>query len=211
MEYRYIQQKGGRVVTTQYAGGVAVAVEESAQPLAEQDYSVSTSEVLVTESFKNTRALLEQFGAGQQMQNDFSKVNKAYIGVIGYRLRNWDTIVVQSSADRIYELNDAILHSYYDKEYYSENGERSRAFVEIDSAQLAAIRKDLTNIYVPQTGKPYVAVGISGQENGQEVITGYYYMPLEALSEQMKYKVCESALNEYDRDYLINLGYHYFG
>lgn len=207
MEYRHMRQKGERAVT-HYAGGVAVAEEVTTD---EQNYSVSTSEVLITESFKSTRALLEQFGAGEQLQNDFSKVEKAYVGAIGYRLRSWDSIVMQSSADRIYEINDAVLHTYYDKEYYNQESEQSQAFVEIDPAQLTAMRKDLTSIYIPQADNPYVVVAISGIENGQERITGYYYMPLEALSEQMKYKVCESALNEYDRDYLTNLGYHYFG
>lgn len=206
MEYRHMRQKGERVVT-HYAGGVAVAEEVTTD---EQNYSVSTSEVLITESFKNTRALLEQLGAGEQLQNDFSKVEKAYVGVIGYHLRSWDSVVTQSSADKIYELNDVVLHAYYDKEYYNQEGEPSRVFVAIDPTQLTAMRKDLTSIYMPQADKPHVVVGISGTENGKERITGYYYMPLEALSEQMKYKVCESALNEYDRDYLTKLGYHYF-
>ncbi len=206
MEYRHMRRKGERTVT-HYANGVAIAEEMTTD---EQNYSVSTSEVLITESLKNTRALLEQLGAGEQLQNDFSKVEKAYIGVMGYHLRSWDSVVTQSSADKLYELNDVILHAYYDKEYYNQEGEPSRVFVAIDPAQLTAMRKDLTSIYTPQTDKPYVVVGISGIENGNERITGYYYMPLEALSEQMKYKVCESALNEYDRDYLIRLGYNYF-
>lgn len=216
MEYQYIPKNNGEVVSTRYIGGMAVAEEVQTLSADEQEYSVSTSEVLITESYKNTRELLEKLGAGEQLQNDFSQVTKAYIGVIGYRFRNQDVVVMQSS-EQLMELNDAIMHgSYYDKEYYGkeyydENGGKSEAFVQIDAAQLTAIRKDLTSIYALQTDKPYVIVGISGEKSGEEVITGCYYMPLESLSEQMKYKVCESARNEYGDDYLINMGYHYFG
>lgn len=213
MEYRYIQKSNGKVTTADYAMGVAVTESVTVQSLAngEQEYAISTSEVLITESFKNTRALLEQFGAGEQMQNDFSKIKKAYIGIAGYRFRSQGAVVMQSSDQQLMDLNDSILHAYYDKEYYDEDGGQSRAFVEISPEQLTAIRKDLTSIYAPQADNPYVVIGISDEENGKEVITGCYYMPLEALSEQMKYKVCESARNEYGDDYLINMGYHYFG
>lgn len=213
MEYRYARENDGKVTTTQYAMGVAVAETEMVKALAseEQEYAVTTSEVLITESFKNTRGLLEQLGAGEQLQNDYSKIETAYIGVIGYNLRNRDGVVQQASTDQVISLNDAVMHAYYDKEYQNTDGEKSKAFVEIDSAQLTAIRKDLTSIYAPQANNPYVIVGISNMKNGEEVITGCYYVPLEALSEQMKYKVCESARNEYDEDYLIDMGYHYFG
>lgn len=215
MEYWYVRTDDGRTVATRYVGGVAVSKTETARALDsdEPDYSVATSEVLITESFKNTRALLEQFGAGEQLQNDFSKVETAYIGVIGYRLNDQSEAVIQSSDEQLADLSDTILHNYYDdKEYDSdEDGELSQSFVKIDASQLTALRKDLTNIYVRQSDNPYVVIGISGEQNGEEVITGCYYVPLEALSEQMKYKVCESALNDYDQEYLTSRGYHYFG
>ncbi|HWP51819.1 MAG TPA: hypothetical protein VN626_09000 [Clostridia bacterium] len=217
MEYQYVRRSDGKVVTTEYSMGGMTVSEIEAETVRTltadgQDYSVATSEVLITESFKNTRVLLEQLGAGEQLQNDFSQVKTAYVGVIGYRLRNQGTVVMQSSIEeKLIDLNDTIMYAYYDKEYYNTDGEKSKAFVEIDAAQLTAIRKDLTSIYVSQNDNPYVVVGIASEQNGREAITGYYFMPLESLSEQMKYKVCESALNEYDEGYLINMGYHYFG
>ncbi|MDF3003858.1 MAG: hypothetical protein K0S22_330 [Oscillospiraceae bacterium] len=213
IEYQYIPKKNGEIDSTRYMGGMAIAEEVQTLSAAEQEYSVATSEVLITESYKNTRELLEKFGAGEQLQNDFSQVKKAYIGVIGYRFRNQDVVVMQSS-EQLMELNDIILRaSYYDKEYYDKEyyGEKSKAFVQVDTVQLTAIRKDLTSIYALQVDNPYVVVGISDERSGVEVITGCYYMPLESLSEQMKYKVCESARSEYGDDYLINMGYHYFG
>ncbi len=215
MEYRYVRENDGRVVTTQYKGGMAVATEETVLTRADdepvQEYSIATSALLITESFKNTRGLLEQFGAVEQLQNDFSKVQTAYVGVIGYNLRNQGGVVQQASADQLINLNDAVMHADYGKDYNGADGEKSQAFVEMDPAQLTAIRKDLTSIYAPQAGNPYVIVGISNMEGEKEVITGCYYVPLEALPEQMKYKVCESARDEYGEGYLINMGYRYFG
>ncbi len=207
MEYRHMSRKGERTVA-HYANGVAIAEEMTTD---EQNYSVSTSEVLITESYQNTRALLEQLGAAQQLKNDFSPLKKAYVGVIGYRYSTRGAIVNQTTFDWLPEINDMIYRAYYEKDYYAEQymGEKSRSVVEIDGAQLLALQSKLSNIY-PNIGVPYVLVAIAGEQNGQEAITSYYYLPLEALPEQMKYEVCERALEEYDVSYLTDLGYTYF-
>lgn len=212
MEYKYADDGKDSVVSTRYAMGVEMESKYENSSEYESQYSVVTSEVLVTESFKNTRALLKQFGAEEQLQNDFSTVKKAYIGIVGYHFLNSGTIVHQTSFDGLQNLNNEVLDAYYDydKDDFISNGEVSDSYLEIDFSQLTAIRKDLTSVYNSCINKPYVVVCIENYHNGEDAISGYYFMPFEVLSDEMKYEVCEKALDEYGRNSLVSMGYDYF-
>ncbi|MFV0496738.1 MAG: hypothetical protein ACK5L0_01010 [Candidatus Fimivivens sp.] len=166
-----------------------------------KEYAVALSEVLVTESFTNTRRLIEQFGAVEQLNNDFSKVEKAYVGILGDYFRSGNSIWIQTRQDGSQAIQDMLSNDY-------RSNDNLQYFVEIDSAQLMAIRDDLTNVYAVGSG-PYVVVAIANTQEGEERISGHYYLPFEKLSDQMQYKVYQAALNRYNEEYLYNRGYDY--
>ena len=116
------------------AAGVSMATPESASG----EYTYFT-EVLVTESFQNTIALLEDLGLSDVLQNELPDASQIMIGLMPYIAD--DTAVYQTSHDMIYaasELRDtyAIL----------ETGEARTLGISLTDEQLDAIRPYLTNI-----------------------------------------------------------------
>lgn len=195
-----------------------LAEREAAKPTTEKDYDdtrIASTEIMITESYSNTRALLAELDAADALQNDFTKVKKSYVGIIGWQISNGGETVCQTNREGTHSLTSDIFDAYYDdeKEIYVKdeyaNSERDNPYIEITSAQLMSLRGNLTNIMTVY-GEPHVVVAIPTNNGDGFEIGGYYFAPLSALGDSLKTAVFEQAKNEYSKDEIVGMGYACF-
>ena len=171
-----------------------------------KEFAVATSEVMITESYKNTLAMLNSLGVRGQLENDFSQIDKAYISIAGLKYFYNSAFLRQTSLEQSIYLYDNIFNSYYHDSNY-QGSDAERPYVIIDNAQLRGIQSRLTNVHVYDAKNPHVVVAFTKETDGDTTITGYYFMPYKELPEDLKAAVIASAKPQYDEQDLKNMGY----
>lgn len=157
-------------------------------------YRVTTSEVLITESYKNTIDFLKSVGAENCLKNDFSKVEEAYVGIVGYQISGMGNAVNQTRWDDISMFDDEIFYHEREKDY--EFYEDEFAYIKLDAAGFKKLEGSLSSIIAPYRDN-YVVVAAVTEQNGQKAITGYYFAPISAFDGDMQEKIIEAAGNCY--------------
>lgn len=170
---------------------------------SEEDYRYSTSETLLTEDFTNTIALLRKFGAGDILENDFSKVKGAYIGIPVWQIDGMGNAVNQTCHSDIFSIDEDVF--FNSREYGVTDTERG--YTHITAEQLKAAEDKLMNLIVPYSDR-YVVVGVVTEDKkGNDMISGCYFAPISAFDEDTVALLLENSVECYGRRMIERLGY----
>ena len=172
-----------------YYEGKAVEATEEIFYEDKDAYRYAESEVLLTDSYKNTIAFLKSAGAANCLENDFSKVKYAYIGVAGYQISGMGNAVAETHRDEISVIDDDIF--YHQREYGVIDDEYF-GYLAITPEQLKKAESQLSSIITPYKGD-YIIVATVTEKKGEEQIGGYYFAPLSAFDADTVNKMLDNA------------------
>lgn len=169
--------------------GAYVIVEESTRGVDEKEYRYTTSEILITDSYKNTIALLKNAGASDCLENDFSEVKYGFIGVAGYQISGMGNAVCETNWNDIGVLDDDI---FYHQREYGVFDDENWGYIHITAEQLKAAENQLSSIITPYR-ESHIIVATVIEKDGKEQIGGYYFAPLSAFDMETIDRMLENA------------------
>ncbi|MEG2173874.1 MAG: hypothetical protein RR135_00125 [Oscillospiraceae bacterium] len=157
-------------------------------PMVETNMEANSThiEVQLTERFVQTNALLESLGAGPALQNDWSAVTTAWVGVDRYL--SWDGNEIARS--RRANLSDIYseMNERGDKYQNALNG----YFVPLTLEELATLRPSLTSLKIRGEAAECI-VAVRAGDSPDDEITGYFFTDYAALSAETQQSVGQAA------------------
>ena len=195
VEYRYPREtRTGSLAEAEYVNGRAEWDEE---------YYHAASNTILTESYRNTLALLRELGAAQSIENNWSDVKAAYVLPFN---REYDSrTITQTDLNRVAQTRDD-LEDFLNPEnrYEGAEGLNMQSFA-LSKMELNALRSELTST-APNYGEPFAVIGIAAGEEIEEM-TGYYLVPVSALPEHLKQAVAQMVRGYYGTYAVESWGY----
>lgn len=193
-EYLPRETRTGSLAEAEYVNGRAEWDEE---------YYHAASNTILTESYRNTLALLRELGAAQAIENNWSDVKAAYVLPFN---REYDSrTITQTDLNRVAQTRDD-LEDFLNPEnrYEGAEGLNMQSFA-LSKMELNALRSELTSTAL-NYGEPFAVIGIAAGEEIEEM-TGYYLVPVSALPEHLKQAVAQMVRGYYGTYAVESWGY----
>lgn len=195
VEYRYPKETR--------TDGLVEAEYENERAEWDEGYYYAASNTILTESYRNTLALLRELGAVQSIENNWNDVKAAYALPFN---RDYDSrTITQTDLDRVaqtrYDLEDFLNPENC---YEGAEGLNMQSFA-LSKMELNALRNELTSTALSY-GEPFAVIGIAAGEETEEM-TGYYLVPVSALPEHLKQAVAQMARGYYGTYAVESWGY----
>ncbi|HIT18880.1 MAG TPA: ABC transporter permease [Candidatus Fimivivens faecavium] len=165
---------------------------------------LARSEVLVTESFRNTLSMLEELGLGDAMRPDYEKAEKVYAGISNMFAYSNGAAVHQAKSYSLYDLEYEIFVDG------ARAGEEMPfgSFFECSEEEYAELRPYFRSSL--PINAPMVVVAVQTQESAGDELSGYFVCDFRELPDELEKKLLAYAEEVYGQ-WMVEWYYHSIG